>query len=957
MNIGDSLHGFELISVTPVQEIKAKFHLFRHSKTGAELLWTCREDENKTFAVAFKTIPQDNTGVFHILEHSVLCGSAKYPVKEPFVELMKGSMQTFLNAMTFPDKTVYPVASRNDADFRNLMSVYLDAVFAPSILTNAHIFEQEGWHYEPTEDGRQHVVGVVYGEMEGAFSSVNRAVYQNMNTALYPDTCYGLCSGGDPVAIPELTYEQFVETYKRFYHPSNARFFLDGSVDLDTAMTDICEYVDACERRELEIEDVYQQPVAAISTDCYEIAPGDDPAHKSYCAIGKIVGCYDDVEKSLALEVLSEYLCGSNQAPMKRRVLERGLAQEFYPMSMNGTLQNAFCFTFRDTDEDKLPELRAGLQQIVKDVLTDGLDQEELTACLNQFEFQFRERREPYGVNICISALQSWLYHGDPSLTLRMDSVFASLRAKLDSDYYAELLADLVLNEEGMCEVRLVPSGTLGEEKRAAAQARADAATADWTEAEKAAQQQQLAGLNTWHEQPDSAENLAKMPHLHLEEISAEPAWMPSTEKLVDGVRVLQTEIGTNGAVYIDMAFDLGDLTAEQLTDAKLLTALLTQLPTADHDVQTLQREIHMHLGSLEAWMQPIAKDDDVDHCTPYLMVGCSVLQSEVPHAVRLIREVLTTTRFEDGEAIRTLLQQYVSGMQQHIITGGHSMAMMKAAAGLSAEDYCAEAFNGFTWLDYMQKHLESFDVKAIGAAMNAISDKLTSNRLTVCISGSVDDEQQHALCTALPVGGEAQTQLFTLPQAKQIRSAYAIPAAVGFASLSCNYLRMGDDQRGTLKVAAKLLSLNWLWNEIRVKGGAYGAGLKCDASGSLTTYSYRDPDVSNSLKVYRAMADYLEAFCDEKKPLEEIIIGVMGEADPLMAPKIASRVVLQLALRAHTVEAERELRQQMVHADHDALRKCCKLLRDMAEQGSVCVVANEPSLEKLTDEQLTKIN
>lgn len=955
MKIGDTIQGFELISITPVEELKAQLHLFRHIETGAELLWTCREDVNKTFAVAFKTIPEDSTGVFHILEHSVLCGSEKYPVKEPFVELLKGSMQTFLNAMTFPDKTVYPVASRNDADFRNLMSVYLDAVFRPQLLTNPHIFEQEGWHYEQGEDGRMHVVGVVYGEMEGAYSSVERVLSRKLEQLMYPDSCYGLSSGGDPEKIPELSCEQFVSTYRRFYHPGNARFFLDGSVAPEQCMADIASYINGCGSRALDADVTLQAPVAGFREECYEAAPED--AEACYAAMGKLVGGWQDVEKLLALTVLNDYLAGSNQAPMKRRVLERGLGKDLALEVNSGTAQMDWNLTVKKTDKAQLASLRPALRSIAEEILAEGLDHEELTACINRLEFRVREHQEPMGVYLCIDVLQSWLYGGDPALYLQSDRAFAALRAMLEQGGFEALFRQLLLEEDGLCEVHLLPSVTLGDERRAAAQARVDAVTSAWTEEERTAQARSVADLQAWHRTPDSAEALATIPHLKLADLSAEPEWIPVHEASLGDTTVLRTDVACNGAVYLELAFDLGELKADELAVASLLTDLYGELPTERYAVRALQHQIRLHLGRLDTMMITASRRGEPDRCTPYLLVSCSVLEHEQDAAAALIREMLMTTRFDDKTAIRTILQQRQVSLRQRMVSAGHMYAMQQAASGLTAESYASNCMGGIGYIQQIERWLALNDeeLDALCGQLARIAGSLAADRLTVCASGPVDDEKLRALCAAFPkAGGSKQT--LCLPDLRPQRTGAVIPAAVGYSSMAVCADRVGTFPQGTLQVMAKLLSLNFLWNEIRVQGGAYGTGLRTAPDGVLTTYSYRDPNPGNSLRVYRSMAEALEAFCDGEQSLEEIMIGAIGDSEPLLSPKQQGRRALGRWLRGRTYADEKACREEMLHTDREKLRGCAALLRTMAEEGSVCVLAGEPVLNAMENEQLTRL-
>lgn len=482
MMIGDTLHGFRVIRQVELDELSGTLHEMEHEKTGAKLAWLQRAEQNKTFMAAFQTIPEDDTGVFHILEHSVLCGSEKFPLKEPFVELMQGSMKTFLNAMTYPDKTVYPVSSRNDKDFMNLVRVYADAVMSPAIYRQPNIFRQEGWHYEVKEGAEPSYKGVVFNEMKGAFSSVDTILQGGMNRLLYPESCYRFVSGGDPEHIPELSYEQFLNAHRRFYHPSNALFFLDGDLDLAEVLELLDEeYLSKYERQERDFAIHMQQPVSgAEGTVSYQLAPGQKAEGKTHFCMGKLAGTWADKEKCLALKILCSYLAGSNDAPLKKAILRRGLGQDLFMSVSDGNAQPSLVLQVRNTQREKCGEIRAVLRETAQELLEQGLDRGELEAIFNRMEFSALEHSEPYGLTLGLGVTASWLCGGQPELYLTWGDTFAALREKMEDGYMESLLREILADQEHTAVLYALPSATLGQETMEREAQRLQNAKASW---------------------------------------------------------------------------------------------------------------------------------------------------------------------------------------------------------------------------------------------------------------------------------------------------------------------------------------------------------------------------------------------------------------------------------------------------------------------------------------------
>ena len=951
MNVQDKIHGFTVTAKRELAELHATLWEMVYAQNGAQLVWLEREDNNKTFAVAFKTIPEDDTGVFHILEHSVLCGSDKFPTKEPFVELLKGSLQTFLNAFTFPDKTMYPVSSRSDRDFLNLTDVYMDAVLHPAITRKPEIFRQEGWHYAFDENGEPMYNGVVFNEMKGAYADADTLAYHALNRILFPDTGYGYSSGGDPVHIPELTYEKFLAQHSTYYHPSNARIFLDGAVPLDDTLSLLDSYL----RPYTDKKDIpvlpFQTPVKGESTVSYEIAPDADPEGQLRLCYGYICGQYSDRERLLATAILADVLCGSNEAPLKKAVLSAGLAEDVALQSDDGTLQPLAVLQIRNLRAENEQAVRDIVQNTLQKLAKDGIDREQLTASLNSLEFKARARdfgSYPPGLVFAMSAMESWLYGGDPAQNLCCDEVFASLRNKLDSRYFEELLTSLFLENPHCAVVRLVPDPALGEEKHRQECTRLAAVSADWTQAQREELMRQEAALLAAQEMPDTPEQLATLPRLTPADVEPQPETLPLEVVHIGGCEVLLHGTETDGIAYAELYFSAAGLSEEELSLASFLCDVLGSAATARHSRLSLQNAIRTHLGDLSVSMTALTRRGSAHDAVPYVTVGVSLLESKKAEAISLIGEILGTSQLDDAELLRQLLRQRKLDDEEALTAGGHRFAITRASAACSAEGVLTEYIDGFENCLWIRRTEEQFDEKKedLFAALSALCKRLfTRERLTLSVTGARDEAFCRALTATVPMSGQAvpPTAIAPLPP---MREGILIPSEVAYAVEAAHLDTLGGRYSGTLRVAAKLLSLDYLWNTVRVKGGAYGTGFIARPNGMVAMYSYRDPHPDRSLAAYTHAAEYLESFCAGADDLTPYIIGAVADTDPLLSPHMRGLSAAMMHLTGKTQEDRCRLRREILSVTREELRGLCALLRRMAEVSAVCVVGGKNGLD-----------
>ena len=740
---GDVLQGFEIVNRQEIAAVGATLFMLRHQKTGAQVLYSSRDCENKTFAIAFETLPEDHTGVFHILEHSVLNGSEKYPVKEPFVNLLQSSLQTFLNAMTFPDKTVYPVSSRNQQDFENLMRVYLDGVFRPAIYKKPEIFRQEGWHYQmESADKVPTYNGVVFSEMKGAFSSVDNLMEQYTQQLLFPDNCYGFCSGGDPAHIPELTYEHFIKTHQRFYHPSNAKVFLDGDMELEPILRYLDqEYFSHYSYQEKDFAIADQKPVQKTMQLRYQVT--QEQEQFAHFVLSKIICKFDDIEEIYAGKLLCDYLTGSNEAPLQRAILEAGLGQDVSVEFTDGVYQPFVEFRVRNTQPEHFDKICQVLKETVKSQLSQGLDMESLSAALERYAFRCREVDEPYGLMLCLKSLDTWLYGGDPTAHWNTEPIFAALREKLEGDYFPNLLQKMLGDPESMCRLEMLPSTTKGQEEAARDAEKLQKLFESWTEEKREETLQEYQAMSTFQQTPDSEEALATLPSLNLADIPLRPAEVKSSAQDLQGCPFVRTHIDTHGIVYLNLYFSLADFTPEQLQMTEVMNTALGELSTKQYAGVKLQSRIKTWLGSLETKIELISAEGDLQNCTPYLAVSASMLEENADKALELLAEILLGTQFAELDRMEELLRQNEYYMKQSLTSSGHAYAITKALAPFSVQGTLKEVLSGESSILWLTKLLETFkqDGQKIMQTLSQMAQKIfCRSRLVLGAGGEIAD-------------------------------------------------------------------------------------------------------------------------------------------------------------------------------------------------------------------------
>ena len=977
---GTTCHGFAVERCETVPELDSDAYVLRHTTSGARLLYLACNDENKAFAIGFKTPPADSTGVFHILEHSVLCGSAKFPVKEPFVDLIKSSMQTFLNAMTYPDKTIYPVATTNEQDLYNLMDVYLDAVFNPAIYTKPTIFEQEGWHYEldlpegvdssaSLREGTLRYNGVVFNEMKGALSDPMSVLDDAVNAALYPDTAYAHESGGDPRAIPALTYEQFLDTHARHYNPSNSYITLYGDLDVDRALAFLDErYLSqssAASRRMDAAVTAGEDPsalapnpldVQAPVTCEYKRVEMATTPENALVGLGLVLGSALDRKRTIAADILFEALLGSNEAPVKKAILAADLGGNVVSYTAAESLQPYELIMLQNAQPGVARELRRVFQDACRDLCEHGVPCERLEAIISSNEYDLRQRDYGIadGVAIACDALSTWLYDDDAAtLALKYGPVYEELRSELDGSYFEDLLRELVLENDHMALVELVPADAAeGAEGAEAAElaAKRDA----MTDAELADVVERTASLRAAQEAEDTPEAKATLPRLRVSDIGEARPEPPLVVDTTAPIPCLRHGIPTNRLAYAMQYFDLSCVAFEDLPYVTLLCRLLKQLPTREHSAEELDNLLAGKLGFL-SFTTEVMTQPDVDGVRPYLLVSAGALSEKIDALASLPREVWSSTLLADADAdrVRDVLTQIRIGLEQGFINNGHSAALGRAMSYSSPSAVVREQLSGVDFYLFLRNLLEHFDERLddLRAKLAELAGRIfVADGCMASFTGSDEDFDAYwdaAGNLGLGAGDGAGRDALVVPAPCDRHEAFVIPSDICFAARACDPRRLGLDVTGAWAVAANALSYDYLWNEIRVKGGAYGCGFRAAGERQAAFYTYRDPAIDPSIERVERAGAWLGSFEPDEAAFEGFIVSCVSGMDAPVKPYALTKRRNTTYLAGLDPHAREERRAQMLAATPGELRSLGTDVTRIAAESPSCVFGGRDVIAK----------
>lgn len=960
MTIHD-LAEYEILDEHRVEDVQSDGFILRHKKSGARIAILSNNDDNKVFYIGFRTPPEDETGVPHIIEHTTLCGSKKFPVKDPFIELAKGSLNTFLNAMTYPDKTVYPVASCNDQDFKNLMDVYLDAVFNPNITKYEEIFKQEGWHYELTgKDDELKINGVVYNEMKGAYSSPDEVLSSQIYRSLFPDNTYSKDSGGNPEYIPKLTYEAYLDFYHKYYHPSNSYIYLYGDMDVVERLEWLDkEYLSLYDYKKVNSE-INKQPafdeIKNVEAQ-YSITMDDSQENKTYLSYNRVVG--DSLDEMLyqAFDVLDYALVSSPGAPVKQALIDAGIGDDVYGSYDAGILQPVFSFVAKNANASQADEFESIIESTLKEVVKTGINKEALLAGINSSEFKFREAdfgQFPKGLLFGLNCLDSWLFDDmKPFIHLECLGTFAKLRKAVDTDYFEKLIQEYLLDNTHGSSVTVKPKRGLGNEREEALAKELSDYKASLSDEEIKKLIEDTEHLKKYQEEPSSDEDLRKLPMLTRADMKKNAMPFSNIEDELLDVKVVRHDIESNGIDYISFLFDADDFAQSELGYLGFFTNALGLVSTEKYSYTDLANATNIYTGGISTGTASHPDIKDRNNFVFKFEVKLKVLEKNLDKALELMEQMLLTSDFTDTKRLGELVAQIKARLQANLSSSGHLVAAMRSMSSFSRYALYQDELKGIAFyrsICHIEKEL-SESPKSVSDKLAAIAKKLFArNRMLISFTGN-----NEAYGNAKPslekviaefnkmsaVGNQAEVHFNTA------KEAFIDASQIQYVAKTGDFICEGYEYTGALRLLRIILSYDYLWINVRVKGGAYGCMNTFLRSGESYFVSYRDPNLSDTLDVYDRIPEYIKSFSPDERDMTKYIIGTFSALDTPMNPEAKGSRSLSAYLEGITYEQIQKERNEILNAQPEDIRRLADLVEAVLKKDSICVIGNENMIKE----------
>lgn len=960
MTIHD-LAEYEILDEHRVEDVQSDGFILRHKKSGARIAILSNNDDNKVFYIGFRTPPEDETGVPHIIEHTTLCGSKKFPVKDPFIELAKGSLNTFLNAMTYPDKTVYPVASCNDQDFKNLMDVYLDAVFNPNITKYEEIFKQEGWHYELTgKDDELKINGVVYNEMKGAYSSPDEVLSSQIYRSLFPDNTYSKDSGGNPEYIPKLTYEAYLDFYHKYYHPSNSYIYLYGDMDVVERLEWLDkEYLSLYDYKKVNSE-INKQPafdeIKNVEAQ-YSITMDDSQENKTYLSYNRVVG--DTLDKMLyqAFDVLDYALVSSPGAPVKQALIDAGIGDDVYGSYDAGILQPVFSFVAKNANASQADEFVSIIENTLKKVVKTGINKEALLAGINSSEFKFREAdfgQFPKGLLFGLNCLDSWLFDDmKPFIHLECLGTFAKLRKAVDTDYFEKLIQEYLLDNTHGSSVTVKPKRGLGNEREEALAKELSDYKASLSDEEIKKLIEDTEHLKKYQEEPSSDEDLRKLPMLTRADMKKNAMPFSNIEDELLDVKVVRHDIESNGIDYISFLFDAGDFAQSELGYLGFFTNALGLVSTEKYSYTDLANATNIYTGGISTGTASHPDIKDRNNFVFKFEVKLKVLEKNLDKALELMEQMLLSSDFTDTKRLGELVAQIKARLQANLSSSGHLVAAMRSMSSFSRYALYQDELKGIAFyrsICRIEKEL-SESPKSVSDKLAAIAKKLFArNRMLISFTGN-----NEAYGNAKPslekviagfnkmstLGNQAEVHFNTA------KEAFIDASQIQYVAKTGDFICEGYEYTGALRLLRIILSYDYLWINVRVKGGAYGCMNTFLRSGESYFVSYRDPNLSDTLDVYDRIPEYIKSFSPDERDMTKYIIGTFSALDTPMNPEAKGSRSLSAYLEGITYEQIQKERNEILNAQPEDIRRLADLVEAVLKKDSICVIGNENMIKE----------
>lgn len=958
LEVEKTYHGFKLINQKEVKEVNGIGRLFVHKKSGAQLYHIENEDDNKVFSISFRTPPKDSTGVPHILEHSVLCGSRKFPIKEPFVELAKGSLNTFLNAMTFPDKTMYPIASQNDKDFLNLMDVYLDAVFYPNIYENSNILKQEGWHYDIDDvAGEITYKGVVYNEMKGAFSSPDSVLARKMQETLFPDSPYRVESGGDPKYIPDLTQEQFVAFHKKYYHPSNSYLYIYGNGNILEYLKFIDkEYLSKFQKTQVDskipIQKSFDRP-KEVTID-YPISKGEREVDKTFLALSFVVGKSTDAETYLAFDILTYLLLQTSSAPLKRALIDADLGKDVTGSFESSILQPMFNIVVKNSNPEKKENFESVVFKTLEGLVKEGIDKKLVEAAINRYEFSLREAdygSYPKGLMYGIQMMDSWLYDSDPVMHLEYEKTLEKVKKALTSNYFEQMIEKYLLNNHHRALMVVKPKRGLAEEREKATCEKLTKFKASLSGKEIEKLIQETMELRKRQITPDSPEDLNTIPLLNIEDINPNVEKLPLEEKKEKETDILFHPLFTNGIAYVNLYFDTNIVPQELLPYVALLSRLLGKLSTEKYSYEDLSNEINANTGGIQFTTEAFGENGSDKQYYPKFIVKSRALVDKLPKLNSLIKEIILHTKFSEEKRLKEIIRESKSRMERMMQSSGHLVVAHRLYSYFSPIGHYLEVLNGIEYYKFLVDIEEHFDRKKSQIKENLIKvSRLIFNKNQLLISVTAQEKDYDKFVQELPtLIEELNTEKNNPLEYKfgfEIKNEGLMTSSeVQYVGKGYNFKKLGYSYKGSLQVLKTILSYDYLWNQIRVQGGAYGAFFNAGRDGNIYFLSYRDPNLIETLNAYDGTSEYLKNFDVNEREMRKYIIGTISGLDTPLTSAGKGELAASRYIRHIKYEDVQRERTEVLNTTKKDIRDTFHLIGDVLDQGYLCVMGNEDKI------------
>ncbi len=963
MSIYD-LNAYEVLQTEDLSDLKSKGTLLKHKKSGARVLLMENDDENKVFTIGFRTPPSDSTGVPHIMEHSVLCGSKEFPVKDPFVELVKGSLNTFLNAMTYPDKTVYPVASCNDKDFQNLMHVYMDAVFYPNIYQNDKTFRQEGWSYKlDNPDGELTISGVVYNEMKGAFSSPEGVLDRVVLNSLFPDNAYSVESGGDPEVIPELTYEQFLDFHRKYYHPSNSYIYLYGDMNMEEKLRWLDEkYLSDFENEPVDSEIHLQKPFTEMKevVQEYSIASEESEEDNTYLSYNKVIGTTLDEKLYLAFEILDYALLSAPGAPLKKALLDAGVGKDISGSYDNGVYQPIFSVISKNANVEQKEEFVRVIEDTLKDIVKNGINKKALRAGINYHEFRFREAdfgNYPRGLMYGLQLFDSWLYdETKPFIHMQAIPTFEFLKEQVETGYFEELIQKYLLDNTHGSIVIIKPergrTARMDKELADKLQAYKDSLSKEEIDALVKATKE----LEEYQEEESAPEDLAKIPVLGREDISREIAPIYNKELETSGVKLVHHEVETNGIGYTALLFDLSGIPEEKLPYISILQSVLGIINTKNYEYSELFNEINVHTGgigtSLELYTD-VTKVKEKEFRATFEIKG-KALYPKMGVLFSMMREILMESDLGDEKRLKEILAMLKSRLQMSFLSSGHTTAALRSLSYTSPMAKFKDDTDGIAYYEVVKELEENFEEKKaeLIANLRQIAQQVfRKDNLIISYTSSADGlapmEEAFAKIADTLHTEEKEAEIPCEIHCVKRNEGFKTSSKVQYVARTGNFIDRGVEYTGALQILKVILSYDYLWQNVRVKGGAYGCMSSFNRIGEGYLVSYRDPNLEKTMEIYEGVVDYLKNFNVDDRDMNKFIIGTISNIDRPMNPAAKGSRSMNLYMNHVSAEMIREERDQILDAQQSDIRALADVLQALLDAHELCVIGSEEKIEE----------